>query len=45
VLLLDYARTEAERGDRVVVRNKNWTAVVPWWAVWPYEILLIKTHT
>lgn len=41
VLLLDYARTEAECGDRVVVQNKSWTAVVPWWAVWPYEILLI----
>ena len=41
VLLLDYARTEAECGDRVVVKNKSWIAVVPWWAVWPYEILLM----
>lgn len=41
VLLLEYARTEAERGERVVVQNGSWIAVVPWWAVWPYEILLM----
>jgi len=41
VLLLDYARTEASHGERVVVQNASWIAVVPWWAVWPYEILLL----
>lgn len=41
MLLLDYAQLEASRGDRVVVRNADWVAVVPWWAVWPYEILLM----
>ncbi len=34
-LLLDYARLEAERGERVVVENADWLAVVPYWAVWP----------
>lgn len=41
VLLLDYARLEASRGERVVAGNADWVAVVPWWAVWPYEILLM----
>lgn len=40
-LLLDYARKEMESGERVVVSNAHWVAVVPWWATWPFEILLL----
>lgn len=40
-LLLDYANFEAVRGERIVAENKSWIAVVPFWAVWPYEILLL----
>lgn len=40
-LLLDYAALEAERGERVVVENSDWLAVVPYWAVWPFETLLL----
>ena len=40
-LLLDYAMLEAERGERIVVENEHWLAVVPYWAVWPYELLLL----
>jgi UDPglucose--hexose-1-phosphate uridylyltransferase len=38
---LDYVRVEAEQGERVVVENEHWLAVVPYWAVWPFEILLM----
>jgi UDPglucose--hexose-1-phosphate uridylyltransferase len=41
LLLLDYADLEAELGERVVVENEHWLAVVPYWAVWPFEILLM----
>jgi UDPglucose--hexose-1-phosphate uridylyltransferase len=41
VMLLDYAEQEAERGERVIVENEHWLAVVPFWAVWPYETLLL----
>jgi UDPglucose--hexose-1-phosphate uridylyltransferase len=41
VLLVDYARQEWERGERVVEANADWLAVVPYWAVWPFEILLL----
>ena len=45
-LLLDYARLECERGERVVLQNEHWLAVVPYWALWPYETLLLpKAHT
>ena len=43
-LLLDYARQESG-GERVVEENEDWIVVVPWWAVWPYETLLMpKRH-
>ncbi len=40
-LLLDYARLESTRQERVVVENVHWLAVVPYWAVWPFETLLM----
>ncbi|RLD08581.1 MAG: galactose-1-phosphate uridylyltransferase [Chloroflexota bacterium] len=40
-LLLDYAKSELERGERVVAKNDHWLAVVPFWAVWPFEVLLL----
>ncbi|KAG8946453.1 galactose-1-phosphate uridyl transferase [Tulasnella sp. 424] len=45
-LLCDYAHLEAGQGDRVVLQNEEWIALVPWWAVWPFEILLLpyKRH-
>jgi UDPglucose--hexose-1-phosphate uridylyltransferase len=38
---VQYARRERESGERVVVQNEHWLAVVPYWAVWPFEILLL----
>jgi UDPglucose--hexose-1-phosphate uridylyltransferase len=40
-LLCDYAHLEASdpSASRVVVKNNDWIAVVPWWAIWPFEIL------
>ncbi len=40
-LLLDYAALEAERDERIVVQNDDWLAVVPYWAIWPFEALLL----
>lgn len=40
-LLLDYARRELQSGQRVVTQNEDWVAVVPFWATWPFEILLL----
>jgi len=39
-LLLDYVRQETT-GPRVVVENDDWLVVVPYWAVWPYETLIV----
>jgi UDPglucose--hexose-1-phosphate uridylyltransferase len=40
-LLVDYAQLEADQQERVVVENEHWLAVVPFWAVWPFETLLM----
>ena len=39
-LLLDYVRQETG-GQRVVVENDEWLIVVPFWAVWPFETLVV----
>lgn len=45
-LLCDYAALELERGERVVAANAAFVAVVPYWAVWPFEVLLVsRDHT
>ena len=41
VLLVDYLEAEMSRGERVVVDNASWAAVLPYWAVWPFETLLM----
>jgi UDPglucose--hexose-1-phosphate uridylyltransferase len=40
-LLLNYALLELKQGERVVVQNEHWLALVPWWAVWPFETIIL----
>jgi UDPglucose--hexose-1-phosphate uridylyltransferase len=40
-LLLDYAELELGLAQRIVVENEHWLAVVPYWALWPFETLLL----
>eukprot|EP00911_Craspedida_sp_UC1_P001412 UC1_evm1s1062 len=45
VMLMDYLALELKSGERTVVENDTWLAVVPWWALWPYETLVLpKRH-
>ena len=45
-LLCDYLAAEQKSPTRVVCANEHFTALVPFWAVWPFEILLIAhRHT
>jgi len=41
-LLGDYLDLELERDERVVVENEHFVVVVPYWAFWPFETLLIS---
>jgi UDPglucose--hexose-1-phosphate uridylyltransferase len=43
-LLVDYGQLE-QSGERVIVENDDWLAVVPYWATWPFEVLILpKRH-
>jgi UDPglucose--hexose-1-phosphate uridylyltransferase len=41
-LLSDVLAEEQKRGERIVYANDQWTVLVPFWAVWPFEVLLIS---
>lgn len=40
-LLLDYVQRELTQGERIVVEGEYWVALVPYWAAWPFETLLL----
>ncbi|ODV91335.1 hypothetical protein CANCADRAFT_3043 [Tortispora caseinolytica NRRL Y-17796] len=40
-MLEDYAAIESKKKQRVVFENDAFIAVVPFWAVWPYEVLVL----
>jgi UDPglucose--hexose-1-phosphate uridylyltransferase len=43
-LLGDYLERELRAQERVVFRNDHWVVVVPFWAVWPFETLLLPVR-
>jgi UDPglucose--hexose-1-phosphate uridylyltransferase len=40
-MLQDYAAKEQDNQQRIVVENNDWLVVVPYWAAWPFETLLL----
>jgi len=41
-LLCDYMAEELHECERVTAQNQHFIAVIPFWAVWPFEILVIS---
>jgi UDPglucose--hexose-1-phosphate uridylyltransferase len=41
VMLLDYLADERASVERIVIDNEHWVALVPFWAVWPFEIMVL----
>ncbi len=39
-LLVDYIKEEHKQKDRILFSNDHFTALVPFWAVWPFEVLV-----
>ncbi len=44
-LLLDYAELEREQGERIVVEEEHWLALVPYWALWPFETMVVPKRS
>ncbi len=44
-LLADYVQLELKQKERIVLENEHFVALVPFWAVWPYETMIVsKRH-
>lgn len=44
-LLGDYVKLEMEKQERIVYQNESFLVVCPWWAIWPFEVMIIaKRH-
>jgi diadenosine tetraphosphate (Ap4A) HIT family hydrolase len=43
-LLCDYIALELRLGERIVCANDAFAAIVPFWAVWPFETLVVSTR-
>jgi len=41
VLLLDYLEQEIDLDQRIVYQNKDFVVLVPFWAIWPFETMII----
>jgi UDPglucose--hexose-1-phosphate uridylyltransferase len=43
-LLCAYRELEVKLGERVVASNASFVAVVPFWAVWPFEVMILPVR-
>ncbi len=43
-LLCDYLALELQREERIICRNADFAMLVPFWAVWPFEVMLVSTR-
>jgi UDPglucose--hexose-1-phosphate uridylyltransferase len=44
-LLCDYLALEMIEGERIVLENEHFVALVPFWATWPFETMVVsKRH-
>lgn len=41
-LLGDYLSLELKKDERIIINNQHFVVLVPFWAVWPYETLIIS---
>jgi UDPglucose--hexose-1-phosphate uridylyltransferase len=40
-LLLDYVNLELEKKERIIYENAGFVVLVPFWAIWPYETMIL----
>jgi UDPglucose--hexose-1-phosphate uridylyltransferase len=44
-LLLDYLELEQHEGERVIFENDHFVCLTPFWAIWPFETMILpKRH-
>jgi len=40
-LLSDYIQQELDKDERILLKNNHFVALIPYWAVWPYEAMIV----
>ncbi|ORX59478.1 galactose-1-phosphate uridylyltransferase [Hesseltinella vesiculosa] len=43
-LLCNYVQHELEKDERVIMTNDSFVCLVPFWAVWPFEVMVLPKH-
>lgn len=43
-MLDDYVAKELVKKERTVIENQDWLVIVPYWAAWPFETMLISRN-
>lgn len=43
-MLDDYVAKELVKKERIVIENPDWLVVVPYWAAWPFETMLVSRN-
>jgi UDPglucose--hexose-1-phosphate uridylyltransferase len=41
-LLQDYIQEELQKEERIVIQNEHFVALVPFWAIWPFETMIVS---
>lgn len=41
-LFVDYASLESQQKERIIYENSAFVACCPWWAIWPFEVMIIS---
>ncbi|RZJ68762.1 MAG: UDP-glucose--hexose-1-phosphate uridylyltransferase [Flavobacterium sp.] len=41
-LLSDYLEQELRKDERIVIENEHFVALVPFWAIWPFETMIVS---
>jgi len=41
-LIGDYVQLELEQQERIVISNEHFVVLVPFWAIWPFEVMIIS---
>lgn len=43
-LLGDYLKQELEANERIIYQNNDFVVLTPFWAVWPFETMIVPKH-
>jgi len=44
-LLMDYLQEELEAETRIIQQNEHFVSLIPFWAIWPYEAMILPKRT